>query len=67
MSDKARGGGDTLTGGSRSANNEMYGDAHAMSDHARGGKDTLTGGIDGANNENVRRRPRHVRQRSRRQ
>ena len=47
MHDNARGGDDTLIGaaiGLTTANNVLYGDAHAMYGNTRGGNDTLIGG-----------------------
>ena len=44
MSDNARGGNDTLTGGASVRVNYLFGDAHAMSDNAHGGDDTLISG-----------------------
>ena len=68
MHDNARGGDDTLTRAAigSSTCNVLYGDAYAMYDDSRGGNDTLIGG-DSAIQRPLWRRPRHARQRPRRQ
>ena len=50
MKENAKGGVDTITGGSNGSTNYIYGDAYSMECNAKGAVDTITGGAFGATN-----------------